>query len=86
MPDVDASVEDVFVAVGEQIGFENIISASRINKAIVTFLKELSLVGQLTESKVRVHFKQCCCCCCLFCLFVCLYFLVGLASNESYCF
>ncbi len=49
-----ASVEDVLVAVGEQIGFENIVSASRMNKAVVIFLKEQSLVGRLIESGVWV--------------------------------
>ncbi len=54
VPVADASVEDVLVAVGEQIGFENIVSASRMNKAVVIFLKEQSLVGRLIESGVWV--------------------------------
>ncbi|KAK3514332.1 hypothetical protein QTP70_014447 [Hemibagrus guttatus] len=32
--DIDALVEDVLLAVGEQVGHENINSASRMNKAV----------------------------------------------------
>ncbi len=64
--------------------FLKTISASLINKAIVIFLKEQSLVGQLTDSEVWVqHFKQRFCYCCVFFF---LYFLVDLASYESYRF
>lgn len=54
VPVADASVEDVLVAVGEQIGFEKIVSASGMNKAIVIFVKEQCLVGRLIESGVWV--------------------------------
>ncbi len=37
-------VESVLLAVGEQIGCENISSASRMNKAVAVFLKEEQLV------------------------------------------
>lgn len=49
------SVEDVLVVVGELIGFENILSASRMNKAIVVFLKTEQLVNQLTESGIWIN-------------------------------
>ncbi len=74
VPVADASVEDVLVAVGEQIGFENIVSASRMNKAVVIFLKEQSLVGRLIESGVWVSG-----------VFLC-YFTAGFAFNKSYNF
>ncbi len=43
-------MEELLLEIGEQVGFENIISASRINKAIVVFLKSDLLVNQLTVS------------------------------------
>jgi len=55
VPDADSNVEDVLVAVGEQIGFDNIISASRMNKAVVVFLKDESLVSKLIETSVWVN-------------------------------
>ncbi|KAL6459477.1 hypothetical protein MHYP_G00329490 [Metynnis hypsauchen] len=39
----DEAVEDVLLAVGEFVGCENIISASRMKKAVVVFLKEKTL-------------------------------------------
>ncbi len=47
-------MESVLLAVGEQIGCENISSASRMNKAVVIFLKEEQLVVQLIESGVVI--------------------------------
>ncbi|KAI2644690.1 NLR family CARD domain-containing protein 3 [Labeo rohita] len=49
------SVEDVLVVVGELVGFENIPSASRLNEAIVEFLKMEQLVNQLTESGIWIN-------------------------------
>ncbi len=40
--------------VGEMVGFENILSASRMNKAMVVFLKTEPLVNQLTESRIWI--------------------------------
>ncbi len=40
VPEQGVTVESVLLAVGEQIGCENISSASRMNKAVVVFLKE----------------------------------------------
>ncbi len=34
------NVEEVLLAVGEEIGYPNIVSASRMNKAVVVFVKE----------------------------------------------
>ena len=44
--DSSASVEDVF-AVAEQIGAENIVLASRMNKAVVIFFKRVNFVAQI---------------------------------------
>lgn len=44
------TVEDVLVAVGEKVGHDNISSASRMNRAVVVFLKQQQLVNQVIES------------------------------------
>lgn len=54
VPDPAVSVEDMLLVFGEKIGFENIVSASRMNKAVVVFLKSESLVNDLTVSGVWV--------------------------------
>ncbi len=51
----NATVEDVLVAVGEQIGHENILSASRMNKAVVVFLKEQNLVNRLIVNGLVIN-------------------------------
>lgn len=43
-PDDSISVEDVVVAVSEQVGGLNIKSASRMNKAVVVFLADVQMV------------------------------------------
>ncbi len=48
-------LESVLLAVGEQIGCENMSSASRINKAVAVFLKEEQLVVQLIESGLVIN-------------------------------
>lgn len=55
VPDADSNVEDVLVTVGEQIGYGNIISASRMNKAVVIFLKDESMVSKLIEIGVWIN-------------------------------
>ncbi len=40
MPEDSVSIEDVLIAISEQVGGLNIKSASRMNKALVIFLKE----------------------------------------------
>ncbi len=54
VPEQGVTVESVLLAVVEQIGCENISSASRMNKAVVIFLKEEQLVAQLIESGVVI--------------------------------
>lgn len=46
-PDNNVTVEEVLLAVGEQVGHEKLIFASRMNKAVVVFLKEEPLVHSL---------------------------------------
>lgn len=48
------AVEDVLVDVGERVGHGNIVSASRMNKAVVVFLKDELLVNRLVESGISV--------------------------------
>ncbi|KAK3558316.1 hypothetical protein QTP86_016565, partial [Hemibagrus guttatus] len=50
----EVSVEQVLMAVGESVGCENIMSASRMNKAVVVFVKDRELVHQLIEDGIRV--------------------------------
>lgn len=59
MTEQGVKVEDVLIAVGEQIGCENIVSASRMNKAVVVFLKEELFVSQLIESGVTISGSFC---------------------------
>ena len=53
--DPGIAVEDVLLAAGEQVGYNNLSHASRMNKAVVVFLKEVDLVGQLVESGVFIN-------------------------------
>ncbi|XP_038548046.1 fukutin-like [Micropterus salmoides] len=48
------NVEEVLLAVGQEIGYENISSASRMNKAVVVFLKEENHVNHLISSGIVV--------------------------------
>lgn len=54
VPEDNATVEDVLIEVGDQIGHENIVSASRMNQAVVVFLKEPNLVNRLIVSGLTV--------------------------------
>ena len=54
VPDGGATVEEVLKAVGEQVGSENLAYASRMNKAVVVFLKKESLVSKVMASGVWV--------------------------------
>lgn len=49
MPDDSISIEDVLIAISKQVGGLNIKSASRMNRALVIFLKEVSMVDELLE-------------------------------------
>lgn len=53
-PDGLVSVEEVLLAAGEQVGHDSILYASRMNKAVVVFLKSEPLVYQLIESGVSI--------------------------------
>lgn len=55
IPDDSVSVEHCLVAIGNEIGAQNILSASRMNKALVVFLKELTMVDHLVECGVSVR-------------------------------
>lgn len=54
VPEAGVSVEEVLVAIGEQVGYDNVVSASRMNKAVVVFLKERNLTSRLVESGIWV--------------------------------
>lgn len=53
--DSAVSIEDCSLAVGEVIGPENILSASRMNSAIVVFVKTIDLANQLVEIGVELN-------------------------------
>ena len=50
VPPHSSTVEQVLLAVGEQIGHGNILYASHMNKVLVVFLKDTSCVSELIES------------------------------------
>ena len=52
VPENGVKVEEVLLAVGEQGGAEFIHSASRMNKAVVVFMKRANLVGKLIASGI----------------------------------
>lgn len=54
MTQAGVPVEDVLLDVAERLGYENIMLASRMNKAVVIFLKEENLVDGLIESGISV--------------------------------
>lgn len=55
VPEDGVSVEDVLVSTGEEVGHENIVSASRMNKAVVVFLKDHSLVNRVIETGLVIN-------------------------------
>ena len=50
VPDPGIPIEEVLLAVGNSIGHDNMCHASRMNKAVVVFMKEERYVNQLVES------------------------------------
>jgi hypothetical protein len=54
-PDDSMSIEDVLIAISEQVGGLNIKSASRMNRALVIFLKEVVMVDELLEKGLVVN-------------------------------
>ena len=55
VPDDDVMVEGVLVAVGDEVGFESIIYASRMNKAVVVFVKEKNTACRLIENGIVIR-------------------------------
>lgn len=55
VPPGEAALEDVLLAVGEKVGREQIYSASRMNKALVVFVKDARLVNELVEGGIWVR-------------------------------
>lgn len=54
-PDGTVTVEEILLAVGEQVGHDQLSYASRMNKAVVVFLKSVPFVYQLIESGVFIR-------------------------------
>lgn len=54
VPVQGVSVEDVLLEVREEVGYDNISSASRMNKAVVFFVKEEKLVNRLIVNGIVV--------------------------------
>lgn len=54
VPESGVTVEELLLIIGQKLGFENIVSASRMNKAVVVFFKSESLVNELTVSGIWV--------------------------------
>ncbi len=52
--DSTAGVEDCGLAVGEEIGHDNVLSASRMNGAIVVFAKTVDLANQLVQNGIVI--------------------------------
>ncbi len=55
LPDEFITVEDCLIAIGSEVGSRNIVSASRMNKAVVVFLREVSLVQHLVEFGLSIR-------------------------------
>lgn len=53
-PDQICTVEDVLMAMGKIVGYDKIVSASRMNKAVVVFLEEEKCVNVLVESGIEM--------------------------------
>lgn len=49
------SVETVLFVVGEQMGYDNLSHASRMNKAVVVFLKDERFVNKLLKSSLVIN-------------------------------
>lgn len=55
LPDESITVEDCLIAISSEVGARNIVSASKINKAVVVFLREVSLAQHLVEFGLSVR-------------------------------
>lgn len=54
VPEPGVTVEEILLIIGDKLGFDNIVSASRMNKAVVVFLKTEALINELTVSGIWV--------------------------------
>ncbi len=54
VPAQGITVEDVLLAIGEKVGYENITSASRMNKAVVVFVEKEDIVNRLVSDGIVV--------------------------------
>lgn len=54
VPEPGVTVEELLLIIGDKLGFDNIVSASRMNKAVVVFLKTEALINELTVSGIWV--------------------------------
>ncbi|KAJ3586500.1 hypothetical protein NHX12_012898, partial [Muraenolepis orangiensis] len=53
--DSSVSVEEALLAAGEQVGHGNLVFASRVNKAVLVFVKSEQMVHQLVASGVIIR-------------------------------
>lgn len=56
MLEPNVTVENVLLAVGEQVGYENLSTASQMYKAVVVLLKEECLVNRLVETVITLNY------------------------------
>lgn len=54
-PDESKTVEDCLTAISGEVGARNIVFASRMNKAVVVFLREIGLVQHLVEFGLSIR-------------------------------
>ncbi len=54
-------MEDVCLAVGDVVGHENIVSASRMNSAFVLFFSTIEKANEIVQNSVviKVHSRRC---------------------------
>lgn len=57
MQQSDITVEQVLLAAGDQVGHGNISHASRMNKAVMVFLKDRVFVNKLIQTDLLVNNK-----------------------------
>ncbi|XP_029688558.1 glyoxalase domain-containing protein 5-like [Takifugu rubripes] len=57
-PDPSVPVEEVLLAVGDQVGHANLSYTSRMNRGVVVFVKEQQLVAELALEQELLHFGK----------------------------
>ena len=55
VPAFNCSVEDCALAVGKAVGYDSIVSASRMNGAVVIFLDVIEKVNSVVQSGVEIQ-------------------------------